>query len=67
MKCTGVNGFLKYAIETSNDRNLRNVITSVTVSDEHSVVNVKTDLAHTYCVAATMIKYNQCWKEKGCC
>ena len=35
-------------IEKSRDKNLRSVTTSVTVSEEHSVVKMKTDLIHTY-------------------
>lgn len=41
-------GFLKYIIEKIRDKNFRNVMTKVTVSDVHSAVNVKTELMHTY-------------------
>lgn len=43
-----VKGFLKYIIEKIRDKNFRNVMTKVTVSDVHSAVNVKTELMHTY-------------------
>lgn len=54
----GVNGLLKYTIENSNDTNLRNVTTSVTVSDEHSVVSTYTELMHTYWVTTLPIMYS---------
>lgn len=45
-----VKGLWKYTIENSNDTNLRNVTTSVTVNDEHSVVNTNTEPMHMYWV-----------------
>lgn len=43
-----VNGFLKYNILNNKLANFRNVITSVTVNDEHSVVKKYTELIHKY-------------------
>ena len=45
---TTVNVLLKYAMEMSNDRNLRSVTTNITVSDVQSNVSINTDLMHTY-------------------
>lgn len=43
-----VKGFLKYKILNSKLANFRNVMTRVTVNDEHSVVKKYTELMHTY-------------------
>lgn len=37
-------------IENINEKNLRSVTTSDTVSDEHSVVKINTELMQRYCV-----------------
>ena len=40
--------FPKYIMEIMRLKNLRNVTTSVTVSDVHSVVKINTERMHTY-------------------
>ena len=52
-----VNGLLKYTIESINEKNLRKVMTNVTVNDEHSVVKTYTELIHIYWVNIFPIKY----------
>uniref|UniRef100_A0A8W7Q278 Uncharacterized protein n=1 Tax=Anopheles coluzzii TaxID=1518534 RepID=A0A8W7Q278_ANOCL len=59
IQCCTVNGLLKYTIENSSDTNLRSVTTSVTVSEEHSVVSTYTELMHTYCVSTLPSRYSQ--------
>ena len=46
-QCQMVNGLWKYQMLKSRETNLRKVTTSVTVSDEHSVVKMNTALMHT--------------------
>ena len=43
-----VKGFLKYKMEKTRLKNFRRVTTSVTISDGHSVVRMKTPRMHTY-------------------
>ena len=56
IQCQNVNGLPKYTIEIIKLTNLRNVVTNVTVSDVHSVVNTNTLLMQTYCVNVLNIK-----------
>ena len=47
-QCHEVKGFWKYMMEKMRLRNFLRVTTSVTVSEAHSVVRMKTPRMHTY-------------------